>query len=108
MGEGFALFHRLLNRAENHFFEKFHIIGIDDFSETFGYLYTDGRGVSRVGHMTLEGREWTITDRAGEDFFQRFAGTLSEDGSEINGRWERSADGQEWELDFEITYSKVS
>jgi hypothetical protein len=94
--------------TENFPFPITTIIGVDDFSETFGYVYTDARGVSRVGHMTLEGREWTISDRAGAEFFQRFTGTFSEDGNEISGRWERSPDGQEWELDFEITYSKVS
>jgi hypothetical protein len=94
--------------AENFPFPITTVIGLDDFSQTFSYLYADGRGVSRVAQMTLEGREWTIWDRADEDFFQRFAGTFSEDGRKISGRWERSPDGNEWELDFEISYSKVS
>ena len=66
------------------------IIGLDDFSQTFSYLYTDGRGVSRVTQMTLEGREWKVSGRAGAEFFQRFIGTFSDDGNEISGRWERS------------------
>ena len=94
--------------VENFPFPIRTVIGLDDFSQTFSYLYTDGRGVSRVAQMTLEGREWKIWDRADEEFFQRFIGTLSEDGNQIRGRWERSSDGDEWELDFEISYSKVS
>ncbi len=94
--------------VENWPFPITTIIGLDDFRQTFSYLYTDGRGVSRVYDMTLEGREWKVSGRAAPEFFQRFIGSLSEDGNEISGRWERSADGSDWKIDFETTYSKVS
>ena len=93
---------------ENWPFPTKAIIGFDDFSGTCSYLYADGRGVSRVYELTLEGREWRISGRADADFFQRFIGTFNEDGSEVRGRWERSVDGSDWQLDFEVTYSKVS
>jgi hypothetical protein len=92
---------------ENWPFPVTTIIGLDDLSERFSYLYSDGRGVSRVYEMTLEDREWKIWGRAGPEFFQRFIGTFSEDGSTISARWDQSADGSAWELDFELTYTKL-
>jgi hypothetical protein len=32
---------------------------------------------------------------------------LSGDGDTIKGAWEGSADGQDWEHDFSLTYTKV-
>jgi hypothetical protein len=83
------------------------VIGLDDPSETFAYVYTDGRGVSRVYDMTLDEGEWKIWGRRKPDLLQRFLGTVSDDGQTIDGRWEQSPDGQDWELDFEIKYSKL-
>jgi hypothetical protein len=84
------------------------VIGADDFSDGFGMLYADGRGVCRVYRMTLADRQWNIWGQPAADFFQRFAGTFSDDGRVITGRWERSPDGASWELDFEVTYTRVS
>jgi hypothetical protein len=42
------------------------------------------------------------------DFAQRYTGTISEDGGMIRGCWEISADGAQWEHDFELNYSKIS
>jgi hypothetical protein len=92
---------------ENSPFPVVTIIGLDDRSERFSYLYSDGRGVSRVYEMTLEEREWRIWGQAGPEFFQRFAGTFGEDGKTIASRWEKSSDGSNWELDFELTYTKL-
>jgi hypothetical protein len=83
------------------------IIGADDGSGTFSYAYADARGVSRVYAMTLDGDgRWALTGRPGPDFHQRFAATVGRDA--IDGRWERSADGRDWELDFELRYARVS
>ena len=41
------------------------------------------------------------------DFSQRFTGTFSEDGKTIEGRWEISHDGETWETDFDMTYTKI-
>jgi hypothetical protein len=82
------------------------IIGLDDTAEAFTMLYSDARGVSRVYTMTLDGTEWTI-HRAAPGFHQRFLGTLSDDGKTITARWEGSADGDTWKLDFPVTYTRV-
>jgi hypothetical protein len=82
------------------------IIGADDPSGTYGYQYADGRPVHRVYEMTLEGREWRTHGVAGPEFHQRSIGVFSEDGDRIDVRYERSADGETWELDFESTYER--
>lgn len=76
--------------------------------------YFDSRGVKRLFVMTLEGATWTIRRAPGEDwngpngpgFNQRFLGRISGGGRTIEGRWERGtgAAGDQWELDFPITY----
>jgi hypothetical protein len=81
-------------------------IGRDDASGTYTMLYFDWRGVSRIYHMSLEGREWKQW-RDAPGFSQRFAGTLSEDGNTITARWEKSFDGATWEHDFDLTYTRV-
>jgi len=76
--------------------------------------YFDERGVERRYLMTLEGSTWMIWRDPGEDwngphgpgFNQRFIGEISADGRTIEGRWERGMGdaGDEWELDFPLTY----
>jgi hypothetical protein len=83
------------------------IIGLDLASETFFYLYADGRGVYRVYRMSLNDDEWKIWGQSGPDFFQRFSGTFSEDGGTITGHWEASRDGTDWQTDFDVTYSRA-
>ena len=82
------------------------VMGADDRSGRFAYLYADSRGVHRVYEMSLDDREWLVWGRAGEEFFQRFRGVVSEDGARIEARWERSADAEAWELDFEGNYTR--
>ena len=84
------------------------VIGRDDRSGRYGYLYVDSREVRRVYEMSLDDRTWRIWGRAGEAFFQRFVGTFSDDGQTIESRWERSSDAENWELDFEGTYARVT
>lgn len=82
------------------------IIGGDDADEDCTALYHDERGVRRVYRMSLRDGVWRVwRDAAG--FFQRYTGTLSEDGRTIRGAWERSADGSAWELDFDLNYTRV-
>jgi hypothetical protein len=82
------------------------IIGPDDAAETYGMLYFDSRGVSRIYRMTLSGGIWTVW-REFPGFSQRFIGTFSNDNNIIAARWEKSSDGSNWELDFELTYTRV-
>ena len=55
--------------------------------------------------------EWTLERNAPDftplDFQQRWLGTFSADGNAIHGRWETSADGREWQLDFELSYHRL-
>lgn len=83
------------------------VIGPDDSAETYGMLYFDSRGVSRIYKMTLSGGIWTIW-RDFPGFSQRFHGTFSNDNNTITAYWEKSSDGSNWERDFDLTYRKVS
>jgi hypothetical protein len=56
--------------------------------------------------MTLTVRRWTIIRHA-PGFHQRFIGSIAPGGRRITGRWEKSADGRRWELDFQIAYTKL-
>jgi hypothetical protein len=92
---------------ENSPFPIVTVIGVDDPSGGFSYLYADGRGVRRVYHMTLADGVWEIRGQAGSRFFQRFQGTFSDDGRTIAAYWERSKDNQSWQRDFDIRYTKA-
>jgi hypothetical protein len=89
------------------------IIGADPEREGH-YLqhYFDSRGVARVYKMSLENGLWKLwrdePDFSPLSFHQRFAGTFSDDGTTIAGRWETSPDGEAWERDFDLTYTKVA
>jgi hypothetical protein len=87
------------------------IIGFDRGRETFLQHYFDSRGVVRVYEMSFSDGLWklwrTTADFSPLDFSQRFTGTFSDDGKTIDGRWEISDDGTSWELDFDLTYTKV-
>lgn len=79
--------------------------------------YFDSRGVRRLFMTTLEGSTWSIWRAPGEDpngpdgpgFDQRFIGEIAPDAQTIVGRWERGGgdDGDAWELDFPITYTRI-
>lgn len=84
--------------------ETVSMIGLDDDSLTV--LYSDSRGVCRVYAMEFDGRHWTM-HRQAPGFHQRFAADLSSDRQTIAGRWERSEDGQNWVLDFEVTLTRI-
>ena len=78
--------------------------------------YFDSRGVKRLFMTVLEGSTWRIWRAPGEDwhgpdgpgFNQRFIGEISADGTTITARWERGTGdaGDQWELDFPITYRR--
>jgi hypothetical protein len=83
------------------------VIGPDDKAESYGMLYFDSRGVSRIYQMSLRENTWKLW-RDFPGFSQRFTGTFSDDHKIITARWEKSGDGSKWELDFNLTYTKVS
>jgi hypothetical protein len=82
------------------------MIGADDTADMYSMLYYDSRGIARIYQMTLRDGVWRQW-RDAPGFSQRFEGTFSDDGKKITGRWEKSADGAQWELDFDLTYTKV-
>jgi hypothetical protein len=88
------------------------IIGLDPDTEAYSQHYFDSRGIARVYAMTFSDGAWRLLrdspDFSPLKFSQRFAGTFSDDGDTIHGRWETSSDGSGWELDFDLTYMRVT
>jgi hypothetical protein len=82
------------------------IIGCDAANGTYFQLYSDDRGVCRVYRMSIGDGEWRLW-RDGEPFSQRFTGRFTDDGTTIVGRWEKAGDGTNYEIDFELTYTRV-
>jgi hypothetical protein len=83
------------------------IVSRDETTQTYCMLYYDWRGTSRIYQMSLEHGQWKQWRQA-PGFSQRFIGTFSEDGRTITARWELSSDGEQWERDFDLTYTRVS
>ncbi|MGN6682019.1 MAG: hypothetical protein ACTHKL_30010 [Streptosporangiaceae bacterium] len=82
------------------------IISRDESGDIYTVLHYDSRGVSRVYQMTLDDRTWKIW-RNVPGFFQRFVGTLSQDGRTIRAAWQKSPDGKSWEHDFDLIYTRI-
>ncbi len=83
------------------------VIGLDDSSQKFCYIYVDARGVRRVYQMDLEDNIWKIWGRTGAKFYQRFEGIYNNDKETIESKWESSKDGKKWELDFDVKYVRI-
>ena len=82
------------------------IVGRDDSGDECTVLYYDSRGVSRIYRMTFAGGVWRMW-REAPGFWQRFTGTLAEDGATITAAWEKSPDGAAWEHDFDMLYTRI-
>jgi hypothetical protein len=82
------------------------LVGRDETSGEYCVLYADARGVSRIYQMSFEDRVWRIWRHA-PTFNQRFEGHLSADGRTIDAHWDKSADGETWERDFDMKYVKA-
>ena len=82
------------------------IIGYDGTTGAYSMLYFDSRAVSRIYQMSLSKETWMLWREAPE-FSQRFTGKFSDDGNTITGFWEMSKDGSNWQLDFDLTYTKI-
>lgn len=81
------------------------VFGRDESQEEYEVLYFDDRNVSRVYKMTFEGSTWKMW-RESPEFYQRFEGTVSDDKKSIKAHWEKSSDGESWEHDFDMLYTK--
>ena len=82
------------------------IIGADDNSREYAVLYGDDRRVARVYRMTLSRGTWRMW-RDAPGFHQRFVGRFRDHGRTIVAKWEKSANGNEWEDDFDVMYRKA-
>jgi hypothetical protein len=87
------------------------IIGLDPRHGGYCQHYFDSRGIARVYQMDLSDGVWTLVRQTPDftrlEFSQRFTGTFSGDGRRIDGRWESSTDGSNWEHDFDLSYTKL-
>ena len=93
--------------VENAPFPVVSVIGADDYSGGYTMLYADGRGVRRTYEMRLDDGVWTLSARPDRDFFQRLKACISKDEDAIAGCWERSTDGEKWETDFDVAYTRL-
>jgi hypothetical protein len=87
------------------------VIALDHDEQAFTMHYFDSRGIVRLYAMTIEDGAWTLqrdsADFSPLPFHQRYVGTFATDGSRIDGRWEKSDDGADWQLDFELNYIRA-
>jgi len=105
LGEGYFLVERSELGAQE-FPKSTGIIGCDGALEYYTMLYYDSRGVSRLYEMTLDDEEWKLSrDETG--FSQRFTGRFSDNGNTIKAYWEKSSDGTNWDLDFDMIYTRL-
>src|ERR671938_474711 len=82
------------------------VLGFDEAAGGLVQHYFDSRGVARGYGTSLEDGVWRLW-RDAPGFDQRYAGTLSDDGATIAGAWEKRTDGETWEHDFELVYTRV-
>jgi hypothetical protein len=87
------------------------VIGWDEGRDRFLMHYFDDRSVARVYDMGFEARAWTLErsrqDFSAFEFSQRFTGTFSPDGKQIEGTWEIANDHKTWEKDFDLIYTRL-
>ena len=81
------------------------VIGPDRSGELIVQHYFDSRGVARIYEITLENGVLTLS-RDDEDFAQCYTGRFSDDGSTIEGAWERTEEDGTWVHDFDLTYRR--
>ncbi len=82
------------------------IFGTDDTTGECSMLYFDERGVSRRYEVSIKDNVWKWW-RNTPEFSQRFNGTIAPDGRTIVGRGELSRDGENWERDLQLTYTRA-
>jgi hypothetical protein len=81
------------------------VFGTDDASGECCMLYFDERGVSRRYEATFRDNEWRWWRNA-TGFSQRFVGSVAADGRTIVSHGELSRDGEHWEPDLALTYTR--
>ena len=82
------------------------IFGTDDDAGECSMLYFDERGVSRRYEVSFGSNSWNWW-RNDPAFSQRLEGTIAADGRTMRTRGEYSKDGEHWEPDLELTYTRA-
>jgi hypothetical protein len=83
------------------------IVGTDDATPDAGaMLYYDVRNVSREYRWTISDRVFTWS-RDDPGFSQRMVFNIAEDGHRIDAQGHMSRNGQPWEPDLQLTYTRV-
>jgi hypothetical protein len=82
------------------------LISRDEASPDYKVFYYDDRKVSRIYEMSFSDKVWKLWRQA-PNFSQRFEGKIINDGNKILAKWENSNDGQTWEHDFDVTYTRL-
>jgi hypothetical protein len=82
------------------------LINRDESSSGYKVFYYDDRKVSRIYEMSFAEQVWKLW-RQSPGFSQRFEGKINHDGNRILARWEKSNDGQTWEHDFDVMYTRI-
>jgi len=82
------------------------VFGTDDATGECSMLYFDERGVSRRYEVSFRDNEWRWWRNA-PGFSQRAVGTVAADGRTIVSCGELSRDGEHWEPDLALTYTRV-
>jgi hypothetical protein len=83
------------------------VLGFDEGAGGLVQRYFDSRGVARVYRTTVEDGVWRLwRDEPGFD--QRYEATIADDGATIAGAWEKRTDGETWEHDFELIYTRAA
>ena len=82
------------------------LISRDESSSDYKVFYYDDRKVSRIYEMSFSDNVWKLW-RHSPNFSQRFEGKISNDGNKILAKWEKSSNGQKWEHDFDVTYTRI-
>ncbi|HEX4669215.1 MAG TPA: hypothetical protein VH275_04485 [Solirubrobacterales bacterium] len=83
------------------------IIAADEDSDRLIQHYFDSRGVVRQYETSVEDGTWTLV-KLSPGFAQRFRGEFSASGETIEGAWEKSDGGSDWEHDFRLIYRKAA
>jgi len=82
------------------------IFGTDDAAGECSMLYFDERGVSRRYEVSFRDDEWQWW-RNSPDFSQRCVVTIAADGRTMASSGQLSRDGERWEPDLQLTYTRA-
>lgn len=102
MPGGYFLVHRVDGRMGDMVVQALEVIGYDEDCDCYVSQSFDNSGNTASYRAYLRGDEWSI-----EGARERFTGVFSEDRRTLRGRWERSADGEEWRPWMAITLTRM-